>query len=59
MGIKQIVVTATGTVNAFTTVSVSRIIPKDSSQINIPADQVDAVVVNPRQLRRRFLAFFH
>ena len=29
-------------------VSVSKIIPKDSSQIAIPADKVDAIVVNPR-----------
>lgn len=29
-------------------VAVSSIIPKDSSQIALPADQVDAIVVNPR-----------
>jgi propionate CoA-transferase len=29
-------------------VSVSKIIPKDSSQIAIPADKIDAIVVNPR-----------
>lgn len=29
-------------------VSVSAIIPKDSSQITIPADKVDAIVINPR-----------
>ncbi|HNY50674.1 MAG TPA: CoA-transferase [Smithella sp.] len=29
-------------------VAVSRIIPRDDSQITIPADQVDAIVVNPR-----------
>ena len=29
-------------------VSVSRIIPKDSAQIAIPADRIDAIVVNPR-----------
>jgi propionate CoA-transferase len=29
-------------------VSVSQIIPKESSQITIPADHVDAIVVNPR-----------
>ena len=29
-------------------VAVSSIIPKDSSQITLPADQVDAIVVNPR-----------
>jgi propionate CoA-transferase len=29
-------------------VSVSRIIPKDSTQIAIPQDKVDAIVVNPR-----------
>ncbi|HNZ64285.1 MAG TPA: CoA-transferase [Smithella sp.] len=29
-------------------VSVSKIIPKDSSQITMPADTIDAIVVNPR-----------
>lgn len=29
-------------------VSVSKIIPKDNSQIAIPADKVDAIVINPR-----------
>jgi propionate CoA-transferase len=29
-------------------VSVSKVIPKDSSQIAIPSDKVDAIVVNPR-----------
>lgn len=29
-------------------VSVSKIIPKDSSHITIPADKIDAIVVNPR-----------
>lgn len=29
-------------------VSVSKIIPRNNSQISIPADQVDAIVVNPR-----------
>ncbi|MGB5216996.1 MAG: CoA-transferase [Smithella sp.] len=29
-------------------VAVSRIIPRDSSQITIPSEQVDAIVVNPR-----------
>jgi propionate CoA-transferase len=29
-------------------VSVSRIIPKDSAQVAIPADRIDAIVVNPR-----------
>ena len=29
-------------------VSVAKIIPRDRSQITIPADQVDAIVVNPR-----------
>lgn len=29
-------------------VSVSKIIPKDSSQITIPADQIDSIVVSPR-----------
>ncbi len=29
-------------------VSVSKIIPQDSSQITIPADKIDAIVINPR-----------